>query len=156
MKYDVHAYVAVRAAARGIDADSQVDAIAKFVDDVEPGLAERFDRGDDQSYAEEISGYLVDEEGDDNYGRSRSYWADGVTPEVPGNTAAAASLSKPDKEPRYVHDFAMTFRVRSDTPEWEDLLPAEILSAVLARANELDEDTVSAVAEHLETVDLED
>jgi len=150
MKYDVHAYVEVRAAARGIDADSQVDAIAKFVDDVEPGLAERFDRGDDQSYAEEISGYLVDEEGDDNYGRSRSYWADGVTPDAPGNAATAASLG------RHVHDFTMTFRVRSDTPEWENLLPAEILAAVLARANELDEGVVFDAVEHLETVDLED
>jgi hypothetical protein len=90
MKYNVHAYVVVRVTARAIEADSQVDAIAKFGDVVEPGLTERFNRGEDQNYAEDITGYHVDEEGDDSYARSRSYLADGVTPELPGNSLTPA------------------------------------------------------------------
>ena len=88
MKYHVHAYVTVRVTARDIEAESQTEAIAKFDDACEPGLAQRFDRGDDQGYAEEITGYLVDEAeeaGDGEYGRSRAYLCDGVTMALPGN-----------------------------------------------------------------------
>ncbi|MBI4311443.1 MAG: hypothetical protein HY681_06645 [Chloroflexi bacterium] len=78
-KYDVHLFTVVRVKLEGIEATSQRDAIEK--------AQQRFARerigealgltrsisGVETEYAEEVVDYLVDEEGDPEYKRSRRY-----------------------------------------------------------------------------------
>lgn len=90
-KYTVHIYTVVRVKMEPIEAASQRDAIKiataradmhSWVDYVPPrplmGVAEIED-------AEEISGYLVDEEGDKEYHQSRFYKPDGETVDFPND-----------------------------------------------------------------------
>jgi hypothetical protein len=78
MKYDVHIYAVVRVKIEAVEADSQVAAIQEAQKGLD--LEEAVRSGE---YAEEITGFLVDEVGDENYSQSRAYQADGVTLEKP-------------------------------------------------------------------------
>ena len=77
--YDVHLFPLVRVKVRGVEADSQIAAIGKA--EAMVNLPRLFDRtGEvDTEYAEEISHFLVDEEGDPDFERSEWYhFKDGV------------------------------------------------------------------------------
>jgi len=83
MKYDVHVYATVRVMVPGIEAESQEEAIktAQAQLDNDQTLYELFDHPENEvvtSYAEEITGYLVDETGDESYERTTFYDAKGV------------------------------------------------------------------------------
>lgn len=71
--YNVHLYPVIRVKLNGIEADSQTEAIKKAED--------KFFNGefDEKEAADEISGYLVDEQGDEDYTNSNWYEADGET-----------------------------------------------------------------------------
>ena len=67
MKYDVHAYPQVRIKIEDVEANSQKEAIA---------IVEKMDFHHllrPLEWAEEISWYLVDEHGDEEYEQSQSY-----------------------------------------------------------------------------------
>jgi hypothetical protein len=79
MKYDVHIYAVVRVKVPGVEAESQTDAIEQAEEQVDfnalfdsrrfslyPGI-------ECVEYADETSGYLVDEEGDEEHDRSSFY-----------------------------------------------------------------------------------
>lgn len=91
MKYNVHIYPVCRVKVRGIEASSQAEAIKKadeFIENYSNGgpsglyclypdkstakLPEEFDEPTIEigGFAEDIDGYLVDEEGDTEYARS--------------------------------------------------------------------------------------
>ena len=72
MKYDAHIYATVRVKVCGVEANSQKEAIKKAENqtDLYETLGES---GHGTDYAEEITGFLVDEEGDTEYQRTRSY-----------------------------------------------------------------------------------
>ncbi len=74
MKYNVHIYVGARVRLEGIEADSQQAAVDKAILDYDPSS---FFSGDDSSEAavpdESILGALVDEEGDDEFERTKYY-----------------------------------------------------------------------------------
>lgn len=82
MKYDVHIYVQVRVKVPGVEAESQVEAIKKADrmvdwDRLFDGMALPFGSAvSEVTYTEENTEYLVDEEGDEKYERSRYYDAD--------------------------------------------------------------------------------
>jgi len=76
MKYDVHIYAVVRVKIEGVNAESQTAAITAAQKGLDMEYAIK--QGE---YAEEITGFLVDEVGDENYSKTRAYLADGVTPD---------------------------------------------------------------------------
>jgi phosphoribosylanthranilate isomerase len=83
MKYDVHIYATVRVKVCGVEAESQVEAIKNA--EANTNLHELFPYktqadGTETEYAEEVTGYLVDEHGDAEYSRTRYYNAD-MTPQ---------------------------------------------------------------------------
>lgn len=75
-RYHVHLYPIVRLLVRDVEAASQVEAIKKaeklvdlhrlFCFQPDPGIAT-------MEYAEGIDGFLVDEDGDNEYGQSTCY-----------------------------------------------------------------------------------
>jgi hypothetical protein len=72
MKYDVHIYATVRVKVCGVEANSQKEAIKKA--EAQTDLYETLgESGHGTEYAEEITGFLVDEEGDTEYQQTRSY-----------------------------------------------------------------------------------
>lgn len=72
-KYDVHLYAVVRVKVSGVEACSMENAIEK-AEGATP-LHQMFDRGD-MEYAEEITHYLVDVEGDEEYMQTKWFWYD--------------------------------------------------------------------------------
>jgi hypothetical protein len=72
----------VRVPVRGIVADSHEDAIEQATDSVD---LDTLFQHPEYEYADEITGYLVDEEDDPEYTRSTSYvYRDGkIVPELP-------------------------------------------------------------------------
>jgi len=88
-KYNVHIYTEVRVKRVGIEAESQTLAIAEARKTTD--LRRLLDRDHDHYLTsvgveyiacdEEITGFMVDEHGDDDYQESQYYEADGVTPE---------------------------------------------------------------------------
>jgi hypothetical protein len=72
-KYDVHVYLVVKELVCDIEADSQAEACteAERVINLFPPL----------NYADEITGFLVDEDGDDEHARSACYDANYVREE---------------------------------------------------------------------------
>ena len=78
MLYDVHLYPVVRVTLKGIEAESQVEAIRK----AEVGL-DLYQAVRSAEYAEDVTAYLVDEHGDHNYSRTRCYKPEGdqIVPE---------------------------------------------------------------------------
>lgn len=69
MKYRVHVYVTYRIPVE-VEADSHEAAMKAAAASFNP---DDFTRGDGFEYADEISGYLVDEDGDEDFRNSRSY-----------------------------------------------------------------------------------
>ena len=76
--YDVTIYATVRVTVKGIVADSQQEAMHEAESGVDlDRLFPEITRGDMTSgYADEITGYLVDEQGDDAYLKTREYDSD--------------------------------------------------------------------------------
>ncbi len=72
MKYRVHVYAVVRVPIE-VEAESQAEAIAK-ADEVNLHAEVR---SAEAEYAEQVTGYLVDEIGDEGYTNTRSYDAHG-------------------------------------------------------------------------------
>jgi len=70
-RYDVHIYPIVRVKVSGVEADNQVEAIKKAEQIID--LHSLLDRDDEIEYAEDIDCFLVDEEGDEEYQKSRWY-----------------------------------------------------------------------------------
>ena len=101
--YDVHIYATARIKVAGVEADSQPDAIREALDLVEitpllrcgDQIAKRHGAVEVDD-AEEITGFLVDEVGDEDFRNSRSYGPDGVTPERP---AALHSVERLNFDP---------------------------------------------------------
>jgi hypothetical protein len=88
MKYQVHIYATVRVKTEPIEANSQLEAMQKAD---ELNLHEIFDRAitrkfdpeiEHIEYAEEITGYMVDNVGDEEFAGSRFYDAN-KEPESP-------------------------------------------------------------------------
>ena len=88
MKYHVHLYAVVRIKSTEVEGFTQLEAIAKAKNKIEPLL----DNGylfntpgnpaagvEHVEYAEEVVNYLVDEVGDDGYTQSLWYKPDGLT-----------------------------------------------------------------------------
>ena len=79
MKYNVHVYVTVRVRVLDVEATSQEEAIKRVRDHV--NLNDLMNRSHPLSNVEhvecgdEITGYLVDEQGDQKHERSRFYEA---------------------------------------------------------------------------------
>lgn len=73
MKYNVHIYPIVHIKVEGIEADSQEEAVKKAQDIVDLNHT----NFGDATYAEDIDGFFVDEEGDPEYIKSRFYDGDG-------------------------------------------------------------------------------
>lgn len=77
MKYDVHLYAVVRVKVNDIEADSQTEAIDKAESLV--NFNSLFDASrpsrvvEHVEYADEVNAALVDEQGDENYERSKFY-----------------------------------------------------------------------------------
>jgi hypothetical protein len=79
MKYNVHIYATVRVKVCGVEANSQVEAMKMA--EVNTDLHELFPYktqadGTETEYAEEVTGYLVDQHGDEEYTHTRYYDAD--------------------------------------------------------------------------------
>ncbi len=74
MKYDVHIYPIVRVKVFGVEADSQVEAIkkAETVFDFDQ-LLNHYYSDVEVEYADDIDGFLVDEQGDERHERSQFY-----------------------------------------------------------------------------------
>lgn len=70
--YDVHVYVVGRLTYLGVSAESMEEAIKKT--DAEQSYARDIQYAE---YAEEITGYLVDLEGDDDYSKSAAFDGEG-------------------------------------------------------------------------------
>jgi len=70
VRYNVHIFAVVRVSVPGIEADSQEDACRKAVEDTDLYEAVKWA---DTEYAEDITEYLVDVEGDTEYQHSRWY-----------------------------------------------------------------------------------
>ena len=79
MKYNVHVYVTVRVRVLDVEATSQEEAIKRVRDHV--NLNDLMNRShplsnvEDVAFVDEITGYLVDEQGDEEHERSRFYEA---------------------------------------------------------------------------------
>ena len=77
MKYNVHVYVTVRVRVLDVEATSQEEAIKRVRDHV--NLNDLMNRShplsnvEDVEFVDEITGYLVDEQGDETHERSRFY-----------------------------------------------------------------------------------
>lgn len=69
MKYNVHVYHVMRSKVCGIEADTH-EAAMKKADEL---FSENYD---ERENAEEVTGYLVDEENDDEYLNTRMYDAE--------------------------------------------------------------------------------
>jgi len=77
MRYKVHAYMTVRVPFDDIEAESQQAAI-KIAEYRASDIRTLRDMADlEAEPADEITGFLVDEEGDDEYERSQTYDANG-------------------------------------------------------------------------------
>ena len=79
MKYNVHVYVTVRVRVLDVEATSQEEANKRVRDSV--NLNDLMNRShplsnvEDVEFVDEITGYLVDEQGDEEHERSRFYEA---------------------------------------------------------------------------------
>ena len=79
MKYNVHIYATVRVKVLDVEANSQEEAITRVRDHV--NLNDLLNRTHPLSnvehveFVDEITGYLVDEQGDEEHERSRFYEA---------------------------------------------------------------------------------
>jgi len=79
MKYNVHVYVTVRVKVLDVEANSPEEAIKRVRDHV--NLNDLMNRShplsnvEDVEFVDEITGYLVDEQGDEEHERSRFYEA---------------------------------------------------------------------------------
>ena len=104
-KFNVHVFPVVRVKICDIKASSQTEAIkkARKLRDLE-ALSEL---DPDVTYADEISHFLVDEQGDDEHLRSQFYEADGQTPMMPGVkprivvTVSGGTVAQRRKKPEY-------------------------------------------------------
>ena len=78
MLYDVHLYPVVRITLKGIEAESQMDAIRRAEASVD-----LYQAVCEAEYAEDVTAYLVDEHGDRDYARTRCYKCKGddIVPE---------------------------------------------------------------------------
>ena len=74
MKYDVLVILEVGVRIKGVEAESQEEACRVAVNS--ENWHERFDGPNDQQWMESIKEFLVDEQGDEEYGNSR--WWDGA------------------------------------------------------------------------------
>jgi hypothetical protein len=105
MRHYVHIYASVRVKI-AVDADSHAEAIAAATDHFSSSghaLLNRYVRDERQvtetpqvvhtEYADDISGYLVDEAGDDDFQRTRNYEANGE----PVGPAAPSAESEPER-----------------------------------------------------------
>jgi hypothetical protein len=72
MLYDVHMYPVVRITVKGVEAESQLDAIRKANANID-----LYQAVCEAEYAEDVTGYLVDEHGDPDHLRTRCYKWDG-------------------------------------------------------------------------------
>lgn len=81
MKYTVHAFEVVKVRVPDIEAESQVDAIAKSSEYYDPwNLFDEKQYGEVSTiYGDETSHYLVDENEDEHFENSRFYMANGET-----------------------------------------------------------------------------
>jgi len=73
MKYRVHLYVTIRFVLEGVEAASQLEAIEKAEKEILTDLNHGRMNLHEHEYADEVTGYLVDEEGDEEFLKSRSY-----------------------------------------------------------------------------------
>jgi hypothetical protein len=73
MKYRVHVYATYRLPVE-VEAESQAEAMTKAQESFD---GNKFNRGDIFEYADEITAFLVDEKGDEEYANSRAYDAAG-------------------------------------------------------------------------------
>ena len=88
MKYNVHVYLVVRVLVPDVEADSQAEACEKAEeawDWVHLLRSYGDDFGPEVEYADEITGFLVDEDGDTEHQRSASYDANYVREELPAD-----------------------------------------------------------------------
>lgn len=74
MKYNVHLYATVMVTTKGVEASNQIEAIKNVCDQIEPTLhALLDDPHHDVVYVEDITGFLVDEVGDEEFKNSHHY-----------------------------------------------------------------------------------
>ena len=78
MKYNVHVYVTVRVRVLDVEATSQDEAIKRVRDHVNlnndlMNRSHPLSNVEDVEFVDEITGYLVDEQGDEEHERSRFY-----------------------------------------------------------------------------------
>jgi len=76
MKHNVHFYVTVRVVVEDVEADSQREAIDEaekiLLPKLNHGMLDSYS-GHPTEYADEVIGYLVDEQGDEEYLQTRAY-----------------------------------------------------------------------------------
>jgi len=76
MKHNVHFYVTVRVVVKDVEADGQLEAIDKaekiLLPKLNHGMLDNYS-GHPTEYADEVTGYLVDEQGDEEYLQTRAY-----------------------------------------------------------------------------------
>ena len=89
-KYNVHVFAVVRVLYQDIEAESQIDAVAKAKDLAFKDLRHRFNN-DDIEFSEDISHYLVDEVGDEEYLNSEFY-DDGIHVQTTQQSSLAAFI----------------------------------------------------------------
>ncbi len=73
MKYRVHLYVTIRFVLEGVEAASQLEAIEKAEKEILTDLNQGRMNLYEHEYADEVTGYLVDEEGDEEFLNTVSY-----------------------------------------------------------------------------------
>lgn len=95
-KYRVHGYHVVRVPLT-VEANSQEEAIREYDKLTHDELRHVQDLARlDSEFAEEVNGYLVDEDGDEDYDRSEFYCCDGKTPASNRCTQCLRSYSCPE------------------------------------------------------------
>lgn len=104
MKYRVHLYVTIRFVLEGVEAASQLEAIEKaekkILTDLNQGRMNLYEH----EYADEVTGYLVDEEGDEEFLNSVSYDQDKKPITAPPVTAPPATFQCENCENVWLED----------------------------------------------------
>jgi hypothetical protein len=122
MKYRVHLYVTIRFVLEGVEAPSQLEAIKKAEKEILTDLNHGRMNLHEHEYADEVTGYLVDEEGDEEFLNSVSYDQDKkpITPPVTAPPVPAKFQCEncekewTEDECKWVTDFIQRFQ-RGDT-----------------------------------------